>query len=172
MWSFFLVLSMDYNTENIYANALELKTRHQKTIQYLRKKKPKDLDLKAQEFHDEAFEDIDCLKCANCCKTTSPVFTAKDIDRIAKSLKMKPGKFVEEYLNIDEDNDYVLKSSPCPFLLADNYCMIYEDRPAACAGYPHTQRKNLYKRLQLSLKNAEICPAVQRIISNLEKHYR
>jgi len=162
---------MHYETEEILRRAQEAKPRHRKTIQHLRKKKPKDLDVQAQDFHDEAFEEIDCLDCANCCKTTSPVFTPKDIDRISKSLKMKPGQFIETYLRIDEDNDYVLQESPCPFLAADNYCLIYEDRPAACAGYPHTQRKNLYKRLNLTLKNAEICPAVQRIIDALEAHY-
>ncbi|MEL6254349.1 MAG: YkgJ family cysteine cluster protein [Bacteroidota bacterium] len=133
----------------------------------LRKKKPKKLDQYVSELHEEVFEEIDCLSCANCCKTTSPVFTDRDIERIAKHLRMKPSQFVKEYLHMDEERDYVLNTAPCPFLLPDNYCMIYEVRPKACREYPHTNRKRFHQVLGLTLKNAEICPATARIVSRL-----
>ncbi|MDW3649575.1 MAG: YkgJ family cysteine cluster protein [Bacteroidia bacterium] len=133
----------------------------------LRKKKPKKLDQYVSEFHDEVFEEIDCLSCANCCKTTSPVFTDRDIERIAKHLRMKPSQFVEEYLHMDEERDYVLNVAPCPFLLPDNCCMIYDVRPKACREYPHTNRKRFHQVLGLTLKNTEICPATARIVSKL-----
>ena len=50
----------------------------------LRKKPPKKLDYIMQDLHDEEFSRTDCLECANCCKTTGPLFTAKDVTRIAK----------------------------------------------------------------------------------------
>lgn len=68
------------------------------------------------ELHEEVFSKIDCLQCANCCKNYSPRFKNPDIKRIAKVLKMKEGDFVATYLRLDEDNDYVVKQSPCPFL--------------------------------------------------------
>ncbi len=74
-----------------------------------------------QEIHKEEFSHTNCLDCANCCKTTGPLFTNKDIERISKYLKLKPQKFIEQYLHIDEDKDYVLQEVPCAFLDTDNF---------------------------------------------------
>lgn len=118
--------------------------------------------------HEEVFEEIDCLDCGNCCKTTSPIFYQTDIERLAKSLRLKPGAFIEKYLRIDEDNDYVLKSSPCPFLADDNYCRVYEDRPKACREYPHTDRKKMIQITDLTFKNTMVCPAVLEMVERLK----
>ena len=72
------------------------------------------------QLHEEVFACTDCLKCANCCSTTGPLFTDKDIGRIAKHLRIKPSEFTEKYLRIDEDKDYVLQQVPCAFLEEDN----------------------------------------------------
>ena len=74
----------------------------------LRKKPPKQLDYLMQELHEKEFQRTDCLKCANCCKTTGPLFTDKDIERISKHFKKKPQEFIDLYLRVDEDKDYVL----------------------------------------------------------------
>lgn len=78
------------------------------------------------DLNDEAFEKVDCLKCANCCKSYSPRFRMPDIKRIAKYLKIKEGDLINIYLKVDEEGDYVLQQKPCPFLREDNYCNIYE----------------------------------------------
>ena len=135
----------------------------------LKARPPKDLDNLFHQAHEEAFEHIDCLTCANCCKTTSPIFYDRDVDRAAKALRMKPGQFMDKYLRVDEDNDMVLKQAPCPFLLNDNYCSIYEDRPTACREYPHTNRKKMYKLLDLTYRNTLVCPAVLKITEQLKK---
>ena len=134
----------------------------------LRKKKPKNLDKIVHGLHDEVFQKIDCLDCANCCKSISPTLYDKDVERLAKFFKMKPSMFVEEYLYMDDEGDYVFKQTPCPFLLPDNYCMAYESRPKACREYPHTDRKRFYQILNLTLKNTEICPAVFEIVEKLK----
>lgn len=95
----------------------------------LKKTKPKNLDEQFHQLHQEAFEQIDCLDCANCCKTTSPIFIQTDIDRLAKTFRMKSSQFIDEYLHRDADGDYVLNTAPCPFLGTDNKCLVYEDRP-------------------------------------------
>jgi Fe-S-cluster containining protein len=118
--------------------------------------------------HNEVFEEMDCLQCANCCKTTSPIFYQTDIDRVARSLRIKPGDLIERYLRIDEDGDYVLKSSPCPFLGSDNYCSIYSDRPKACREYPHTDRKKMVQIMDLTLRNTLVCPAVFEMVERLK----
>jgi hypothetical protein len=113
---------------------------------------------------------MDCLTCANCCKTTSPIFTDKDIARIAKHLRLKEHQFIEKYLYRDEDEFMVLQKSPCAFLdLADNTCFIYDVRPKACSEYPHTDRKRFIQITNLTLKNTEICPATFNIIEELKK---
>ncbi|MEN8789014.1 MAG: YkgJ family cysteine cluster protein [Flavobacteriaceae bacterium] len=137
----------------------------------LRKKTPKDLDTTMQRLHDEEFQRTDCLECANCCKTTGPLFTDTDIVRIARHLKIKPQNFTEKYLRIDEDNDYVLQQLPCPFLAEDHYCSIYDVRPKACREFPHTNRKKFQQISDITMKNLAICPAAFRIVEVLKKHY-
>lgn len=134
----------------------------------LRKKDARKVDDIFHNIHVAVFEETDCLKCANCCKTTSPIFYQTDIERVARSLRMKPGDFIERYLRIDEDGDYVLRSSPCPFLSDDNYCSVYADRPKACRQYPHTDRKKMVQIMDLTLKNTLVCPAVFEMVERLK----
>lgn len=141
-------------------------------LKKLKQKPPKNLDYIMEELHEETFSEINCLNCANCCKTTGPLFTGKDIDRISKHLKLKPVKFIEAYLRIDEDNDYVLQSVPCVFLGADNYCSIYDVRPKACREYPHTNRRKFHQISAITLKNTAICPAVYSVLEKLKDHLR
>jgi len=142
---------------------------NKKFLGTLRKKDPRKLDDEFHTLHEEVFDEIDCLTCANCCKTTSPIFYQTDIERVAKSLRQKPGDFIDQYLRIDEDKDYVLKSSPCPFLDADNYCKVYDSRPKACREYPHTNRKKMVQIMDLTYKNTLVCPAVLEIVERLKK---
>lgn len=137
-------------------------------IKKIKKKKPKTLDDEVHEMHHEAFSGFNCLDCANCCKTIGPRLIDKDIERLAKHLKMKPSDFIMQYILTDEDGDFVFKDHPCPFLLPDNYCMVYESRPRACREYPHTDRKRFYQILSLSLKNCETCPVVFDIFEELK----
>lgn len=141
---------------------------NKKFLSKLKDKNSRKLDDAFHREHELVFEQIDCLQCANCCKTTSPIFYPNDIERIAKSLRIKPGDFVDKYLRVDEDHDYVLKSSPCPFLDGDNYCAIYSDRPKACREYPHTDRKKVVQIMDLTHKNTLVCPAVLEIVERLK----
>src|SRR3954447_17434289 len=108
-------------------NAAEKQKRYKQMLQ----RADKNAVLKRlPDLHAEAFEKIDCLQCAACCKNYSPRFKTPDIKRIAKQLRMKEGQFIETYLRLDKEGDYVTRSSPCPFLGDDNRCSIYEDRPS------------------------------------------
>jgi Fe-S-cluster containining protein len=135
----------------------------------LKKKTPKNLDYIMQDLHEKEFKKTDCLTCANCCKTTGPLFTDKDVQRISKHFKMKPQQFISEFLRVDEENDYVLQSVPCTFLGADNYCSIYDVRPKACAEFPHTDRKKFQQISDITLKNMPICPAAFNIVEEMKK---
>lgn len=138
-------------------------------LEKLVKNKPKQLDKIVHGLHIEAFEKIDCLECANCCKNLGPMLFESDIDRMASAVKMKSGAFKEKYIRMDEDGDYVFNQSPCPFLCHDKLCMIYENRPKACREYPHTDRKRFYQVAIKTYHNTLTCPAVYSIVEELKK---
>lgn len=119
------------------------------------------------QLHEEAFENIDCLQCAACCKNYSPRFKTPDVKRISKHLRMKESDFIETYLNVDEEGDFVVKSTPCPFLGSDNFCSIYDERPSDCARFPYTDEDVFFKRQKLTLKNATFCPITVFVLEKL-----
>jgi len=123
-------------------------------------------------LHDEAFEKVDCLSCAACCKNYSPRFKTPDVKRISKHLGMKEGNFIETYLKVDEDGDFVVRSTPCPFLGEDNACSIYDVRPSDCARFPYTDEDVIFKRQPLTLKNSSFCPITFYVLHELEKTLR
>lgn len=135
----------------------------------MNKKRLKSMDSEVHNLHNSFSEKYDCLQCGNCCRTLGPRITEKDIDKIAKALRCKPSEIIEKYIRKDEDNDFVFKSMPCPFLMPDNYCQIYQSRPKACREYPHTNRKNFYQIYMLSVKNASTCPIVYEILEHIKK---
>ena len=118
-------------------------------------------------FHEEAFSKVDCLSCANCCKNFSPRFKTPDIKRISKYLRLRESDFIETYLRVDEDGDFVVKSSPCHFLGADNYCSIYDQRPSDCQRFPYTDEDVIIKRKALTLKNSTFCPITYYVLEKL-----
>lgn len=137
----------------------------------LKRQTPHDLDRVMHGLHEEVFAKTDCLNCANCCKTTGPLWSERDKERVAKHLRLKTGEFETNYLRLDEDGDWVLQQLPCPFLESDNACAIYEIRPKACREYPHTDRAKQAQILDLTAKNALICPAVGEIVARMEVIY-
>ena len=175
----FTNFAVQLETRNLKPQLEELgklaKDKHIENKKYfdkLKNKPPKNLDYVMQDLHDAEFKKTDCLECANCCKTTGPLFTDKDIERISKHFKMKTQQFITQYLRIDEDNDYVLQSVPCAFLGSDNYCSIYEVRPKACREFPHTDRKKFQQISNLTLKNVEMCPAAFNIVEEMKRRIK
>ena len=160
---------MDRILEELPKKAREKHTENMKFFAKLKKKPPKNLDYVMQELHEKEFERTECLNCANCCKTTGPLFTRADIERISKYLRLKPQQLIEKFLRIDEDRDYVLQELPCPFLDNENYCGIYDVRPKACREFPHTDRKKFHQINNLTLKNVAICPAAFNIVEEMKK---
>lgn len=155
--------------EKFNQEAAKQKAVNKAFLNQLKRKKPKTLDEDFETAHDKVFEKLDCLTCANCCKTTSPIFREKDIQVLAKRFKIKVATFIEQYLFMDTDGFYALRSAPCPFLDDENYCTVYEDRPLACREYPHTNRKRMYQVLDLTYLNTLVCPATLKIVEQLRE---
>src|SRR5690242_5630891 len=154
--------------EGLFNNWEKKSAENQKKYKRFLERPDKNKVLKAlPALHNAAFEKINCLECANCCKNYSPRFKTPDIKRISRHLKMKEGDFIETYLRLDDDGDYVVKSSPCPFLGTDNLCGIYEVRPSDCHRFPYTDEDIIVKRQDLTLKNASFCPIVYFVLEKL-----
>ena len=135
--------------------------------QYLQRADKNTVLKQLPDLHEEAFSKIDCLQCANCCRNFSPRFKTPDIKRISKHLKMRESDFIETYLKVDEEGDYVAKSLPCPFLGSDNYCSIYDQRPSDCHRFPYTDEDVIIKRPQLTLKNSSFCAITYYVLEGL-----
>ena len=128
----------------------------------------KALDL-LPELHEEASTATDCLQCAQCCKNYSPRFKTPDIKRISKVMGLRESVFIETYLKVDAEGDYVTRSLPCPMLGEDNRCSIYEDRPSDCRRFPYTDEDVLLKRARITLENVRFCPITYRVMEGLVK---
>lgn len=147
-------------------------TRHSRKAAFkqLKRLKGRALEEAIHEEHERVFERVRCQDCAHCCETTSPIFTDRDVPRVAKHLGMRPSEFTDRYLRLDDDQDYVLKSSPCAFLdQSDKSCLIYEVRPKACREYPHTDAPKQLGLLDLTAKNVEVCPAVFELMERVSE---
>ncbi len=153
----------------ILTRAVQKTKENRQYFKKLKKMKSGDVDPLMFRLHSEVFEEIDCLKCSNCCRGTGPLLRERDISRLSKSLRMKPGAFTSRYLRIDEDGDYVFQSMPCPFILEDNCCMVYEDRPGACRDYPHSDCISFKKYSAQMLANTKICPALFLLFEKMKK---
>jgi uncharacterized protein len=167
------------NHDSVVADWQEHAEQHDaKNYKFLRSLKYRDYgfepDELAGELHRQAFEIVDCTRCANCCKTMTVLLTEADIERIAQHLDMPVQQFTERYLEPDEEEAPLLKmrQQPCPFLGADNRCTIYNVRPACCREYPHTDKEGFVFRTMLHANNAKQCPAVFWIVEQLRLRAR
>ena len=130
---------------------------------------PPDMEAIVAQADAAMWQKTDCMKCANCCKTMSPTFSAADITRIAAHLGMKPKEFRDKWLYKEEETgDWMNKLQPCQFL-QNNMCTIYDVRPADCAGFPHhhLQPFDLYN--DMYAENIKHCPATLRLVENVKK---
>ncbi len=154
--------------ENNHPNWVRKSEENQKKYKNFLQRTPKNEILKQlPELHEKVTASVDCLQCAACCRNYSPRFKTPDIKRISKHLGMKEGVFIEKYLSLDEEGDYVVKQTPCPFLGADNFCSIYETRPSDCARFPYTDEDVIWRRQSLTLKNSSFCPIVYGVLEGL-----
>ncbi len=153
---------------DILENWSKKSAEHQKQYkQFLNRAEPRKVIKQLPDLHEEAFSKINCLDCAACCKNYSPRFKTPDIKRISRHLRMKESVFIETYLRLDEDGDYVARTKPCPFLGEDNFCSIYDERPSDCHRFPYTDEDVIVRRQALTLKNSSFCPAVYYVLEKL-----
>ncbi|MBX2934344.1 MAG: YkgJ family cysteine cluster protein [Ferruginibacter sp.] len=145
------------------------KVRLKKFLSKVLKEQPRGLDKLAADTEKEVWKEVDCLTCANCCKTMSPTFNAADIKRISKHFNQSPEAFTKQWLRKDKIGDMLNKTEPCQFLnLQDNKCSIYEIRPADCSGFPHLSKKRMVDYIHVHKQNIEYCPATYKLVEKMQ----
>ncbi|MBU0486439.1 MAG: YkgJ family cysteine cluster protein [Bacteroidetes bacterium] len=159
------------NRSNVKELASNREASNREFLIATKKNRPPDFFKTTQSFHNKVFREIDCLDCANCCTSISPIITNRDIRRIAKHQGMGESEFSDLHIVIDSDGDLIFNATPCPFLLSDNKCLIYAARPEACATYPHTESHDISRIRETALKNSFVCPAVFEILEKLKSYY-
>jgi len=158
---------MDNLIQKWQQNANKQRPKQKDFLKKIKKNNNKKVATLAEKVHNEVFKELDCLQCANCCKSIPPIITKADAKRISKLLNLSLSDFEAKYLITDEDGDTVLNSSPCVFLQDDNKCSIYHYRPKACSAYPHTGHHEFLSNLHLHEQNSAYCPAVFHIINRM-----
>ncbi len=129
----------------------------------------KELDALVHQITADVSSQIDCTKCANCCKQIRPILDNDDISKFAAGLEMPVPEFTEKYLRLREDDaaKQVFKQLPCPFL-KDDLCSNYEGRPKNCRSYPHLHKEGFRSRLMGVIGNYAICPIVFNVYEQLK----
>lgn len=113
----------------------------------------------AEEIQDQ----IDCTQCANCCRVATTTVTDRDVEKLAKFLRIPRAKVIEQYTEMSPDEGRILRRSDgaCIFL-EGNLCSVYEARPHTCEYYPHLVRGNgsIAFRMWQFVDRACYCPIV------------
>ena len=144
------------------------KRRIKNFLSRLEKQPPRGLDIMTADADKQVWKELNCLDCANCCKTMSPTYTKKDVQRIASHLGMTEKAFREKWLYKDKTGDWMNKKQPCQFLdLSTNMCNIYSVRPSDCAGFPHHTKKKMVDYMHMYKQNIEYCPATYRVVEKI-----
>jgi Fe-S-cluster containining protein len=112
----------------------------------------------------EIEEQIDCTECANCCRVATTKLNERDVLKLARFLRIKPGQFLNDYCQESETEGLVLKRSKetgCVFL-DGKLCSVYEARPGTCENFPHTVHGagSLLSRMWEMPDRATYCPIV------------
>ena len=109
-------------------------------------------------------EQIDCTVCANCCRVATARVSERDVERLAKFLRVKPAVFLRDYTEESAEEGTILRRSEesgCVFL-DGNTCTVYEARPETCEKFPHVVRGNgsIASRMWQFVDRACYCPIV------------
>jgi Fe-S-cluster containining protein len=129
--------------------------------------------MKTHDFSDRRFrrvaeeveERIDCRACASCCKVAETNLTQRDVERLARYLRLTPQQFVERYttMSVQEEDELILRRTEAGCIFLDgNDCRIYEGRPDTCRDFPHLVRGagSLESRMWQMIDRATYCPIV------------
>lgn len=120
-------------------------------------------DRRLRVIAENIQDQVDCTQCANCCRHATAVVTERDVQRLAKALRIKPEQFLQQYTTVSDEEGRVLKRTDAGCIFLDgNSCTVYEARPHVCEGFPHTVRGSgsIASRMWQFIDRATYCPIV------------
>ena len=166
----FLIKIMEINLRSFRLLVRHNKSRLKRFLSKIERNPPPKLFTTLVKVDKEVWKETDCLSCANCCKTMTPTYTVKDINRISKHFKMTPDAFRKKWLKKDRVGDWMNKHTPCQFLdYQTNKCSIYSIRPADCSGFPHLTKRKMTDYIHVHKQNLESCPATYRMVEKMQE---
>jgi len=123
----------------------------------------------AEEIEDQ----IDCTQCANCCRVATATVTERDIEHLARYLRLTPARFEADYTEVSAEEGRVLlrtKEAGCVFL-DGNECTVYDARPDSCQKFPHVVRGagSIASRMWQFADRACYCPIVYNSLEAFKK---
>jgi Fe-S-cluster containining protein len=122
-------------------------------------------ELRFRRISEEIEDQIDCRACANCCKVAETDITERDVDRLARYLRITPRQFVEQYTTssaFEKDETILRRRETGCIFLDGNDCTIYDARPDTCRDFPHLMRGagSFESRMWQMPDRATYCPIV------------
>jgi len=128
----------------------------------------KKMDRIVHRLYKQISSQIDCTKCANCCREIQIGVDKEDIKNFSKGIGISAEKFRKRYLvEGEETGEFIFKEKPCPFL-KNNLCSQYIYRPKVCRSYPHLHKKDFVFRLIGVIQNSSVCPIVFNVYESLK----
>ena len=114
----------------------------------------------AQGIEDQ----IDCTTCANCCRVATARVSERDVEHLARFLRIARADFLRDYTEQSQEEGTILRRSEetgCVFL-DGNTCTVYEARPETCEKFPHVVRGSgsIASRMWQFVDRACYCPIV------------
>lgn len=157
------------NYRRKFANSVvKNRSRFRRFLTKIENNPPADLDLYADIIDAQVWKETDCLACSNCCRTMTPTYTFKDLQRISKHLGMTIKAFREKWLYKNKEGEWMNVNMPCQFLdRKTNMCSIYEVRPADCAEFPHLTKKKMVEYIHVHKQNVQHCPATYKMVEKM-----
>src|SRR5271167_3992861 len=76
-------------------------------------------DRRLRRFGEEIQAQIDCTKCANCCRVTETGISQRDIEKLSKFLGVSRDEFLRDYsMRAPDNGELILKrdANGCVFL--------------------------------------------------------
>lgn len=122
------------------------------------------VERKLKKIAQDVENQFDCTVCANCCKVASVEPTERDIEKLAKHLRIGKDRFLNDYTILDESGVRNLKRTKqtgCVFLSGFD-CTVYEARPRTCELFPHVSKGEgpITTRMWELVDRATYCPIV------------
>lgn len=159
---------MSYYRKKFAGHVLQHRSRMRRFLTKLESNPPRQLDAYALLIDKEVWQETDCLACSNCCRTMTPTYTFKDLQRISAHLNMSMKQFKEKWLYRNREGEWMNVQTPCQFLdRKTNMCSIYAVRPEDCAGFPHLTKKKMTDYIHVHKQNIQHCPATFKMVEKL-----